>query len=501
MLVSVAGSELIVGPAWTKNDTGRYAGRYPLAVERHALAQVGRLLPGVTTVTPHARYYTLHALVAAEGGARGLGATEMMRLVRRCEVVMGAVSIVHHDPHPGMSRAHGSDKIAPALLDDDVLEVDQVAAPGYYAQAEWGFWGPYAASEALLGLVDWSDGVPRPGPSLEESAVRDGFSGLLELAALDRIDLETLRGHDHLCLCRSVGSPDGELLRRRLVPIDARPMELGGRRSQTIKLLLRLAQLHGGVTRVQEELAPFLLFDPQAQDDDQLRGLEITPAWDGVALRALSVEAWRNLWAWLVDQIGGYMAIHDLGEAFAEALPAGSVADYLAGLPDRTASNGDIGAGRLLPAERDVDDRSLADRALAVLCLGALRREELSERVSAYFEGPHDYRERLTPTWLAGRLEDWRDHSLRDFAVFLTEQLVYRSQQIALSKSSFDRASGRVRIPTRVFVREGQIYCDGGEGGGGISLRWDTLATVLGGVGLLAHGEDGWQATDEGLAP
>jgi hypothetical protein len=112
----------IVGPGWTSRESGRYSGRYPLAVERHALAQVARLLPGVTTVTPHARYYMLHGLVASEIERQGLGAADAQKLVRRCEVVLGAISTLHQDPHPGMSRAHGSDKIVPALASGAALE-------------------------------------------------------------------------------------------------------------------------------------------------------------------------------------------------------------------------------------------------------------------------------------------------------------------------------------------------------------------------------------------
>jgi hypothetical protein len=39
-------------PALPARTSGRYTGRYPLAVESFALARVAELLPGVTTVTP-----------------------------------------------------------------------------------------------------------------------------------------------------------------------------------------------------------------------------------------------------------------------------------------------------------------------------------------------------------------------------------------------------------------------------------------------------------------
>ena len=82
-----------VGPVWTSGREGRHAGRFPLAVERHAMAQVAHLLPGITTVTAHARYYTLHAAVFAEGENEGPGPVRYAsppatrRSGRRCGLV------------------------------------------------------------------------------------------------------------------------------------------------------------------------------------------------------------------------------------------------------------------------------------------------------------------------------------------------------------------------------------------------------------------------------
>ncbi len=491
-------SDVVVGPSWTSRESGRYSGRYPLAVERHALAQVARLLPGVTTVTPHARYYALHGLIAAETARRGLGAAEAQRLARRCEVVMGGISTVHQDPHPGMSSAHGSDKIGPALAGGRPLDVTALAGPNRYAQADWGYWGPYLASESLLGLVGWSGGLPGPGPSLDEAAVRDGLGAVLELAEWDTIDQAVLREHMSLCLCRAAGAADGVMLGRRFAPTDARPMELGGRRGQTIRMVLRLLQLAGGVASPQPDLVPFLLYDDAVGEDPVLQQLEITPAWQGVALRSLSVEAWRNLWRWLVDQVAGCMSVTALGDLLADKLPDVPVGAYLDDLPDRRAGKGDD--YRMLPAETEVLARERPEGLLGVLLLGALRSNELPSRIRSYFEGPTDQRERLTPSWLHRQLDDWRSRRLRDFAVFLTEQAVYRSQQIALSKSWFDAKQGQLRIPTRVFVRDEQIYADGVEPGGGISLRWETLTTVMAGVGWVRRDNDRWQLTDQGRA-
>ena len=144
------------GPAWSAQGATRYPGRYPLAVEGYALARVAELVPGVTTVTPHARYFALHSHVAAEADRRDLGDDERLSLLRRSEVVVGAVSILHarsaQEQHNGLSAAHGADAIE-KRLDDHTLPVASLARPGQYAESARGFLGPYVASERLLGLV------------------------------------------------------------------------------------------------------------------------------------------------------------------------------------------------------------------------------------------------------------------------------------------------------------------------------------------------------------
>ena len=130
-----------------------------------------------------------------------------------------------------------------------------------------------------------------------------------------------------------------------------------------------------------------------------LQKLEITAAWQGVALRSLSVEAWRNLWRWLIDQIGGCISVAALGDLLADALPDLPLSAYLGDLPDRRAA--DPASYRMLPAETEVLARGRPEGMLSVLMLGALRADELPGRVRSYFEGPTDHRERLTPSMAA----------------------------------------------------------------------------------------------------
>lgn len=493
----------VTGPFWGGTHA-RHAGRYPLSVERHAISQVARLLPGVTTVTPHARYYTLHAVVADETQRQGLVAAEAQSLLRRAEVVLAGITLTHGS-HPGMPAPHGGDAIRAAMTTGS-LGVAALSQPGRYVQAQWGFLGPYLGSEGLLGLTHRTGSTIAPGSDIDLSAAHTAMAPVLALAREDVVSLESLASHPECCLCGCADAADGELLRHLLVPAQSDPQSNGGRRAATIRLLLRLMQQHE-LRSITREGSPILAYDPAFRDDPIAARLDITDAWRGLVLRNQSVTAWRDLWAELVNSIGGLTSISDLADTLADALPAGSVRSYLDALP--AVGDGDS----LLPAEVDPTllDRGVLDRCLALLLIGGTRVGSLSARVAAYFEDPSELVQELSPTWVSGRINDWANRPTRDFARWLVEVLVARSQRIALLKATFSPKRGTFQVPTRVFVRDGFVFRDSREGGGGVSLRWDQLTTVLAGAGLChlhqlndgtAHQPDAsvWRPTARGEA-
>ena len=82
-----------LGPAWTQHgfELAR-APRYPLRVETHVAQMADALVPGVITVTPHARYLTLHGLCWAVAQERDLDLDSSLDLLRRAEVVLAGVA-------------------------------------------------------------------------------------------------------------------------------------------------------------------------------------------------------------------------------------------------------------------------------------------------------------------------------------------------------------------------------------------------------------------------
>lgn len=442
---------------------------------------VESLLPGVTTVTPHARYYSLHAYVATLGADRGFQPTEILR---RCEVVFAAVSILHArrapDAHRGMSQAHGHDKIVDSLS-DGVLHVAELAAPRSYAQAQRGFLGPYLASERSLGLVFADDRGIYPGEGADQSVLQRAFEGLLELARLDDIPLSVLEDRPSLCLCGEQAA-EREWLRSVMFPALTVTEKSGAdRRSQTSRMLCRLIGMFEPED-VSNTLSRKLIADPQTYDDPQLRGLPIVPAWRGVVLRRWYTWAWRDLWRWLVNEnVTGAVPVAQLHGALAEQLPERSVAQFRRNLPPGMVK------GSLKDAEYDVslDELGIGARNLAWLIIGAGRSGQLGEHVGPYFEGAERERRNyeLTPTWLQDFLDQRNDRSIRDVAVELTGILIARSQRIALAKSTFK--NGQWRVPTRLTVRDRYAFRDANEGGGPVSLRWDQLTQVMCGLGMV----------------
>src|SRR5258707_11638106 len=85
-------ADVTFGPAWSGTESATYPGRFPLSVERHVLNTVDRLVPGVTTVTLNARFYAVHALIAADASARHLDLVAAPNPMRRAEVAGGAGS-------------------------------------------------------------------------------------------------------------------------------------------------------------------------------------------------------------------------------------------------------------------------------------------------------------------------------------------------------------------------------------------------------------------------
>lgn len=452
---------------------------------------VDRLVPGVTTVTLNARYYALHGLIATEASNQELDAASAQDLLRRAEVALGAVSARHlrvePDAHQGLSRPHGYDVIAPRL--DAGVEIGTLAARGAYAQSAWGFWPPYRGSEATLQITAANELAP--GERFDIQNVQAGLGDVLHLAKRAVLDVDALDSNAHLCVCRSVTSTDGDWLARLFAQpgiSDDRQTRAWTRR-QTLRILTRCVQLTD-VREASRDVSRFIGYNSAVNSDPVLTGTVITAQWRGLVLRNHSVGAWRELWAWVVNGIDGLTSRATLGNRFADALPDQTLGSFKDGLPpSRTAD------GQPAPAELDADlaEADWPERCIGILLLGARRTSELAGHELSGFQGtnPDDVFEELSPQWLADQVDTWRDRSVRDFARWLTEVMINRSQRLASRKARPDK-TGVLKIPSRVYLRDGFIFRDSPETGGRPSVRLGQLAGVLAGVGLLVRDADRW---------
>jgi len=457
------------------------------------------LIPGVTTVTPHARYYCLHALVATEVQARDLTLPVAQDLLRRAEVALATVSWAHGHGEIGLPRAHGIDALAGWLQAGEV-DVAAASRPGRdgYAMSPWGFWNPYVASEVTLGIVA-AVKVPTPGERCDTAAVQAGLGELLELARRDRLNVGKLASLGaSLCVCAGGQAPDGEWLARLLCAPET-PNEVDKRvsssraaaRRGTIRLLRRVVQTHP-VAQFTQDIAPVIAFGDFATDDEVASSLTVTPLWQGVVLRNYAVGAWRRLWSWLVDQVTGLTPAREVADRLADEMPVGTVAQFVDGLPATITAD-----RSLAPAELELraSDTPLPVTELGVLAIGAQRTNELHGRVADAFLGQRGVE--LGPEWMARRLDEAQAWPLRDFARQLVRDLLGRAQRVALAKAR-RRPDGSLWLPTRLHERGDLLFRTSREGRGDVGLRLDQLGTVLAGAGLLRFDDDRWASTAAG---
>jgi hypothetical protein len=455
------------------------------------------LVPGVTTVTPHARYYALHGLTASAAAARNLDPKATNRLRRRAEVLLALISSVHSHDETGrrLPKAHGADALA-GRLQGTYIDLEEAArfGSGGYVMSEQGFLNPYRASEIDLHILT-ADATPSPGPAYDDPAVRAGLGDILELADQHELEVAQLSGFGHLCICAGGGVSDGAWLARLLYgTADLDPRSRPAARRQTIRLFARVLETHV-VGRPAADAALALAFGDFATTDAIASQLPIAEAWRGALLRNYSVGAWRRIWSWLVSTVVGETPAVAVADNFADAVPDQTIEEFLDDLPDTQ-----LPSGSPAPAEEVLrsSERTLPWRELSVLAAGARRVDELSGRTRDSFLGARAAVD-LAPEWMARRLGASRQQPLRDFVRDLTADLLTRARRIAMLKAR-RRLDGTIWLPTRLHERGDMLYKTSNEGGGDAGLRLEQLTTVLAGAGVIGYADRHWRVTSAGEA-
>ncbi|MFI0791459.1 hypothetical protein ACH4OY_01960 [Micromonospora rubida] len=482
------GQSIIEGPDWCKPGLLARAGRYPLAVEAPVMAAVDMLVPGVSTVTRYARYYSLYWALAAHAERTSLDREACRRLVRRAEVGLARISVEYDsaDGPPGL--AHGVDAYLRLGPDDgDEFSIADASGAGSYSPRGWGFWSQYNGPSVALGTVTVRGGALRAGRHPCPPQVAAFYAPLI--AAADQgcgLSLPS-PALGELSLQQDTGTPDLEPLGQVLSATgDGRhdPELWTGNdatRRATLRILARSGQLNPDAETWLGAFIASVAYGSAAREDPLLAGEERTAAWRGVVLRHHSVGAWRRLWAALVEQVReeGTASREHLHEWVTAHLPDIPLAAFEADLPTVVDVYGD-------PAPAEDGLRSAGPGVLtdvALLLLGARRLDSLTGTTLFSFKGKRPTY--LDPTWVAQLRRELARRPLAELGRRLVDDMLAQSRRVALRKVTLNR-DGTISLFSRLHERNSAYFADSSEGSGNIGLRINQLAGIATQVGLLA---------------
>ena len=499
----------VFGPAWTTTTSVRDLGRFPLGVETATLANSARLVPTVNSGTAHPRYYVLHAAAVAHVPADA-ALNVVASKVRRAEVALCAASLQHvaDDPrgHAGTfapPEAHGTWQIKPAL-ESGVIDISDLA--GRYSKQPLGFLSAYRGAEIITGLIAPQAGPPRPGPVALPAGALAAVQPVLDAAAHDSLDVQTLRALGaESCVCAVRSSADGDLLRGLLLggenappaPDDIRRAR--ARTSRSARLLIEaLTGSHVG-TPVTTAMANLCCYDDLSQRLPDPAQQAWAMYWRGALLRNATVTAWRWLWWWLTEQLrASPLTASQLGDALAAELMAAAGADQLAfdalvkAQPERTGAG-----GRLLNAEGELlypagaDSDSPLDYIRAIV-LGGLRLDDLEGNARQSFLEPAE----LGPEWIQAWTSSLGTQRLSDVGRQLTGLLLRQAEEISRRRARWE--GGQLRLPSRLRQVGDVLELVGEEGSVEPGLRLGRLTQILGALSLLTWD---WESTTYAVGP
>jgi hypothetical protein len=474
---------VVDGPAWARRGLDQRDGRYPLAVEAPVLGMVATLMPGLSTLTDFARYYTLYWGLADYSERHDLDGVGCLQILRRSEVLLALATRLTHN---GGVAAHGADSLQRGLTKGrSAWELAETGTTSYSPRS-WGFWSQYGGPSDVLGTATTKDGAIRPARHACPDGVREMFAPLFAAATRDAPPPASKLPH---LAALSLGSPGGrdtealcELFTAtragRHVRDDWQGTDLT--RRATLRILLRCRQLAPDELW-SEALRSGVAFGPDAIEDAVLGQENRTLAWRGLLLRHYSVGAWRRLWAGLVDFVenNGVTTRTDLHGWIADQLPGLRVQDWQGQLPGLTGHG-----GHPEPAEDQiVEQGDGVHRDVALLAIGAQRRWTLDGLALEAFRGGKTARNSfLGPEWVSRRIEDNETRSLRDLGRDLIDDMLAQSRRVAFRKVEFKE--GRMQVFSRLHERNDTFTARSREGSGNVGLRVAQLAGLATQLGL-----------------
>lgn len=476
----------VTEPAWCEPGLESRSGRYPLAVEAPVMAMVDTLVPGVSTLTRLVRFYSLYWALAAHTNERGLDATECRTVLRRAEVGLAWVSLVHDQP----PLAHGADRVK-SLWDKGRVEAMAEVGRGSYSPRPWGFWSQYGGPSATIGTVRLNGGALSAGRHICPEPVRRMYQPLFDLVSRRTFTVSDIPEFSALALDAPATAdlaPLSELFAAMRHGAGERDEWNGDDRTRrsTLRVLARSVQLHPDAPDWTSAMRTCVAYGSTVETDPVLRNEERALAWRGVLLRRFSVGAWRRLWAELVDVVigaAGSATRADLHDWISGEVPSMTVRDFLRECPSTMD-----GYGHPLSAEEHVEQERTngVEIDLAVLLLGARRLDQLTGKSLSAFLGrrSHGRGQFLDPSWVGHRQREHEDRPLGELARALVDDMLAQSRRVSLRKLQVDER-GSMTLFTKLHERNGRYFADVPEGAGDVGLRVAQLGTMSHQLGLF----------------
>lgn len=491
------GAELSIaaveGPAWCAPGLVTRSGRYPLAVEQPVLNQVDLLVPGVTSLTTIARYFSFYWALADVAGSRDLDVTASRTLVRNAEVSLAWASVVD----PGASTAgprkmHGADAVGRLLKkgqDEHLADV----GPGSYSDRSWGYWSQYRGSALILKIAAAEGNAIRRGVRKCPGPIMRMYEPLLSMALKRAPRPDDVAGFSVLTDIDDE-SPDVEPLRELLNATDngihnAHDWLPADRmRRSTLRILARSVQVSPNPKGWRYTLADAVAYGDRI-DQDPVLATERRPAeaWRGMLLRHHSVGAWRELWSALVDRAlrsPDPVSREELHDWIRGEVQATSLQAFVDNLPP-VQSN-----GIPLSAEESLDDTYTGvEASIATLILGGFRLDHLDgEVLRAFLGGSAKRRTYLDPHWVRGQYSEHRSRSLGDVACALVDDMLAQSHRVSLRKMRV-ASNGQMILPTKLHEREGRWFAESPEGAGNVGVRVDQVGQICTQLGMFGQSD------------
>lgn len=474
-------------------------------METATLSNARRLAPLINSGTAHARYYLLHAAVAAVSPAAA-GEADVLdtarEQVRRAEVVLAAASLRHaaayseeHDAPLPYRDPHGT-RVVAEHLGTGVIDVPAVA--GAYSSQTGGFLSVYRGAEIEAGLLDAANGTLLSGPVLMPDAGLPAVRAVLEAAGEDRLTVDQLdRLLPAACLCQVRSGDESRLLSAilfgadgDLVPAPRSVRQARARTAATARLLLHA--LDGQPPGIDARTAMTrLCYEPtRLAALGESRLVDWALSWRGALLRNASVTAWRWLWWWLTacleEQPRSRAA---LGEALAEALVEGAGGDgnvmetLTAALPPHRDGDRihDVEHELLFPGGDESYDPWDYVRVIA---LGARRLPGLHGPELRSFDEAGE----LGPGYVEELLHTVGRFSVAEFGRDLAGRLLRQAEEISHRRVRWE--AGRLRIPTRLREIGEVLDLAGTEGSTAPGLRLERMRQILEELGYLTVRND-----------